>query len=78
MNSASPVIETARLMLRPPTQDDFAFLAAFLADGEASHFIGGPQLPHMACRGMATTAGRWALKGFAMVSAIERETGRWK
>jgi len=74
MNSASPVIETARLMLRPPTQDDFAFLA----DGEASQFIGGPQLPHMACRGMATTVGRWALKGFAMVSAIERETGRWK
>jgi hypothetical protein len=74
MNSASPVIETARLMLRPPTQDDFAFLA----DEEASHFIGGPQLPHMACRGMATTVGRWALKGFAMVSAIERETGRWK
>jgi RimJ/RimL family protein N-acetyltransferase len=77
MDDNPPVIETARLMLRPPVQGDFAGWAALMADGEASRFIGGPQPLSIAWRGMATVAGSWALKGFGLFSVIERETGRW-
>ncbi len=77
MNSNPPIIQTARLILRPPIQTDFAHWAAFMADEEASRFIGGPQPTSVAWRGMATMAGSWALKGFGMFSVIERGTGRW-
>jgi len=77
MNSSLPIIETARLILRPPIQHDFASWSAFMADQDASRFIGGPQTPPISWRGMAAMAGSWALKGFGMFSVIECETGRW-
>jgi RimJ/RimL family protein N-acetyltransferase len=77
MNSNPPMLETARLTLRPPIQDDFAPWSAFMADEAASRFIGGPQAMSISWRGMATMAGSWALKGFGMFSVIERDTGRW-
>ena len=72
-----PVIETPRLTLRPPVQEDFPFWAGLMADEVASRFIGGPQVPAMAWRGMATMTGSWVLKGFGMFSVLERDTGKW-
>jgi RimJ/RimL family protein N-acetyltransferase len=37
-----PTLETDRLRLRPPCEDDFAVYRAFYADADASHFYGGP------------------------------------
>src|SRR5262245_34139470 len=38
-----PTLETERLILRPPTKDDFEPWAALLADPAAAQFLGGPQ-----------------------------------
>jgi RimJ/RimL family protein N-acetyltransferase len=70
-------IETERLVLRPPRAEDFEGWAAYMADEPASRWIGGPQPRALAWRGFLTVAGAWAIQGFGMFSAIERETGRW-
>lgn len=72
-----PTLETQRLILRPPMQQDFEAWAAFAADEEVGRFIGGHQPRGSAWRGMAMLAGSWALLGFGMFSVIEKETGRW-
>lgn len=72
-----PVLETARLTLRPPVMDDFPRWAEMMADPEAARFLGGPQPAETAWRGFATMAGSWTLTGVGMFSLIERETGRW-
>lgn len=69
-------METARLILRPPEAVDFEPWAAFMAH-ESTRFIGGPQHPAVAWRGMATMTGAWTLEGFSMFSVIEKATGSW-
>ena len=71
-----PVIETARLTLRPPRMEDFPRWAESMAH-ESAKFIGGPMPPETAWRGFMTMAGAWQLTGIAMFSLIERETGLW-
>jgi RimJ/RimL family protein N-acetyltransferase len=48
-----------------------------MADGEASHFIGGPQARSVAWRGLLQVAGAWSVQGFSMFSVIEASSGRW-
>ncbi|MHB1303839.1 MAG: GNAT family N-acetyltransferase [Acidiphilium sp.] len=60
-----PMIRTARLLLRPPVQDDFPAWAAFSADEEAMRFLGGVQPREIAWRSLATMAGSWALETLA-------------
>ncbi len=72
-----PTIETARLTLRPTQAEDFEPWAAFMADEEAARYIGGVQTRSQAWRGFMSVAGAWAMEGFGMFSAIEKETGRW-
>jgi RimJ/RimL family protein N-acetyltransferase len=74
---AEPRLETARLHLRRPREEDLAGWIGLMGDEEAARFIGGVQTPLMAWRGLATVAGSWALHGFGMFSVIERATGRW-
>ena len=71
------IIETERLVLRPPMEADLDGWAAFSADPSAMRFLGGPQSRSMAWRALATMAGSWAIKGYGMFSVIERATGRW-
>jgi RimJ/RimL family protein N-acetyltransferase len=71
------VIETERLVLRPPEQQDFEGWAAFMGDEETARFVGGVQPRAAAWRSMATMAGSWSLLGFGMFSVIEKATGRW-
>ncbi|GLQ51185.1 GNAT family N-acetyltransferase [Dyella flava] len=77
MFTADLRIETERLILRPPVQDDFEAYAANMADHEASHFIGGPQAREVAWRGFLSLAGAWMIQGFSMFSVIEKASGRW-
>jgi RimJ/RimL family protein N-acetyltransferase len=72
-----PTLETERLILRPPIQDDFDAWAAMHAEEETMRFIGGVVPRDVAWRGMAAGAGSWALMGFGMFSVIERESGKW-
>jgi RimJ/RimL family protein N-acetyltransferase len=74
---AGPVLETARLILRPPRLEDFDAWAACAADPAANQFLGGPQPRPVAWRAFVAMAGSWSLYGFAMFSAIEKHSGRW-
>jgi RimJ/RimL family protein N-acetyltransferase len=75
--SSGPTLETDRLILRVPEETDFPAWAAFMADEEASRYIGGAMGPPTAWRGMATIVGSWALRGHGMFSLIEKATGEW-
>lgn len=72
-----PIIETARLTLRPPTAADLDSWARLAADAGVMRYLGGAQARSVAWREMAIIAGGWALHGFSMFSVIERATGRW-
>lgn len=70
-----PTLETPRLILRPPVQEDIDAWAEIYGDGENLRFIGGAQPRDAAWRYMATMAGGWVLQGYAMFSVIEKESG---
>ncbi len=72
-----PVIETARLILRPPTLEDFPRWADFQADAETTRFIGGPKSPAEVWRVLMSVAGAWSLTGVGFFSVIEKASGRW-
>ena len=72
-----PIVETERLILRPPRLEDLDAWAAFAADEEASRFIGGAQGRSGAWRSLCTMAGSWAVQGFGMFSVVEKASGRW-
>jgi RimJ/RimL family protein N-acetyltransferase len=72
-----PTIETERLILRPPVAADYEPWAAFFADAEVQHFLGGVQPRPIAWRGLCAMAGSWAMFGFAMFSVVEKASGRW-
>ncbi|WP_374467716.1 GNAT family N-acetyltransferase [Phenylobacterium sp.] len=77
MTSPTPVLETDRLILRPPTAEDVAPWTEFLADAEAQRFLGGAQPPPLAWRQICTMTGAWTIRGYSMFSVIEKATGRW-
>lgn len=72
-----PTLETARLILRPPSQDDFPAFAAMMEDGDHVRFVGGALNGAMAWRTWAALTGAWVLRGFSMFSVIEKDTGEW-
>lgn len=74
---AAPIIETSRLLMRPPLACDLDGWAAFSADATAMRFLGGVQPRSVAWRSMAAAAGSWSLQGFGSFSVILRETGQW-
>ena len=74
---SEPVLETERLVLRPPRKEDFDAWAEFMSDEACMRFLGGVQPRAAAWRAFATMVGAWELVGFAMFSVIERSTGRW-
>lgn len=72
-----PILFTERLILRAPTAEDFDGWAAFQADEASARFVGGVQPRSVAWRGLCAMIGAWAVRGFAMFSMIERDSGRW-
>ena len=72
-----PTLETDRLLLRLPEERDLDDWAAFLADPETTRFIGGVKCRAGTWRAMASFVGCWALRGFGLLTVIEKESGRW-
>lgn len=77
MPQAAPVIQTERLILRPPQLSDLDRWADFMADPDTARFIGGVQPRQMVWRSLMSMAGAWVLTGVSMFSVIERDSGRW-
>lgn len=72
-----PILETPRLTLRLPREEDLDGWAELMGDEEAAKFIGGPLSRSASWRAMATMVGSWSLRGFGMFSVIETATGQW-
>ena len=70
-------IETPRLLLRLPCNDDLTPWAEMMADEEAARFIGGQMPRSVSWRALMTMIGCWHANGFGMFSVIEKSTGRW-
>ncbi len=70
-------LETERLILRPPSREDFEPWSRFTADEQAMRHIGGVQAPPVAWRSLAAMIGSWHMQGFAMFSVIEKASGEW-
>ena len=75
--AAGPVIETPRLILRPPRAEDLEPWVAFHADETVMRFLGGVQGREMTWRAVCTMAGAWPIRGFSMFSVIEKDSGQW-
>lgn len=73
----SPVIETPRLILRPPTLEDLPDWVRFAAHEETMRHLGGVQSASNAWRSLMTMMGAWTAHGFAMFSVIEKSSGQW-
>ena len=77
MPTASPTLETDRLVLRPPALEDLDRWAEMMAEEKSARFIGGVQPRPVVWRAMMSMAGAWALTGVSMFSVVEKATGRW-
>lgn len=77
MNVTGPVLETARLILRPTRIEDFDAYAKFMSEDESARFVGGAQSRALAWRGFLQIAGAWQLQGYSMFSVILKHTGTW-
>jgi RimJ/RimL family protein N-acetyltransferase len=74
--TAAPVLETARLRLRPHRIDDFEACAAMWGDEEVSRFIGGrPSTREEVWSRLLRYAGLWTVLGFGYW-AVERQADR--
>lgn len=71
-----PVLETERLILRGPEEQDFDDFAALYADAERSWGIGGPLNRAAAWRAFATDYGHWVLRGYGLWTVVEKPSGR--
>jgi RimJ/RimL family protein N-acetyltransferase len=71
------VLETSRLLMRPPRREDFDAYAEFAADEVAARYLGGAQPRSVAWRSFCAMVGAWQVRGFAMFSVFEKASGRW-
>ena len=62
----TPVLETVRLILRPPVEADFDSWARFDADAQATRFFGGPKTRAVSWEFLSSVSGMWALRGCGM------------
>lgn len=74
---ALPTIETERLLLRAFRPADFEPYAAYCADRQTMHFLGGVVEPTDAWRRLSALAGQWVLMGFGPFAIEDKATGRF-
>lgn len=75
--SAAPVLETARLILRPIEAGDLAAYSAMMADQETVRFLGGTTLSREeAWRKLLTAPGQWLWLGYGYWAVALKESGR--
>lgn len=76
-----PVMETARLILRPWCASDIADNTKMLSDPETARFITPDHQPITSAlkgwRNAAIISGHWALYGFGMFAVEEKSSGRY-
>ncbi len=79
MNShSSPVIETARLLLRPPVIGDFDDLFRLWTTPEVFRFISGkPSTREESWGRLLRYIGHWTAFGFGFFGAVEKASGRY-
>jgi RimJ/RimL family protein N-acetyltransferase len=71
-------ITTDRLIMRPPTRDDFEDCAMLWADPEVVRYIGGkPSAREESWARLTRYVGHWSLQGYGFWSLRERDTGRY-
>lgn len=76
--NAAPVLETARLILRPFRADDADAQAAMMGDPVVMTFLGGQALPREdAWRKLLCGAGLWSLFGYGYWAVERREDSRF-
>lgn len=66
------VVETERLRLREPREDDFSAMLAFNASPRAA-FLGGGVARQQIWRGLLANIGHWALRGYGFWSVDTKE-----
>src|SRR5471030_642145 len=71
------IIETERLLLRPPALEDFDRWAEMMSDPEVARFVGGVLPKPLVWRALMQMAGAWTLTGVAMFSVIEKQRNVW-
>ncbi|WP_050605268.1 GNAT family N-acetyltransferase [Ruegeria sp. 6PALISEP08] len=69
-----PTVETERLILRAPHQDDLPAMTAFFAT-ERSHMVGGPKDELGSWDSLVKRLGHWALNGFGLWHLTEKSRG---
>ncbi|HEY2849114.1 MAG TPA: GNAT family N-acetyltransferase [Gemmatimonadaceae bacterium] len=73
-----PVIETARLRLRPHEAEDFDVCVAMWSDPAITrHTIGDPSPPPQTWRRILAYRGHWTMLGFGYWAVEEKATGRY-
>jgi RimJ/RimL family protein N-acetyltransferase len=71
-------LTTERLILRPPTRDDFEDCAALWGDADVVRFVGGkPSTREEVWSRLLRYVGHWALQGYGFWTVRERDTGRF-
>lgn len=71
------MIETERLLLRPPCREDFDAVHRMRSDPEVVRFIGGKPLSREeAWQRLTRSAGNWALLGYGFFAVVEKASGR--
>ena len=73
----SNIIETDRLILRPPIADDLNAWADFMSNEEDARFIGGVMDRAMSWRALMTMIGSWSAHGIGMFSVVEKSSNEW-
>ncbi len=72
-----PVLETARLRLRPHRVEDFDALAALWADPAVTRFIGKPSTREESWARLLRYGGLWPLLGFGYWAVEDRGSGAY-
>lgn len=73
--SAFGLIETERLVLRLPCDDDLKPMTAMGSDPDVMRYLGGPMDREAVWRLIATLLGHWTMRGYGMFSVVERASG---
>ncbi|MFY0617357.1 GNAT family N-acetyltransferase [Shimia sp.] len=68
-----PVVETNRLVLRAPREDDLDVIANFFAS-ERSQYVGGPKNRAESWRVISGHLGHWVVRGYGMWLVADKAT----
>lgn len=75
-NDSEPLVETARLLLRPLQSEDFAAFFAMMADPSSLAFSGrGPLTSDEAWTRFLRQSGHWNMLGYGQFAVFEKATG---